>query len=174
MISAFPNYNPYIPHPNSFCIFSRSKDLYSVLFMPKLCPIILPSSFIACGFLKWSLSSYFAIISVLSFFCRGLYSPYGQKSHQHYFVIILVCQGQRENLLHCVCVLSCFSHVRLFATLGTVACQAPLSIGFSRQEYWSGLSLPSSRGSSPPRDFELTSLTSHSYIGSYSIKQFRE
>ena len=42
-----------------------------------------------------------------------------------------------------VCVLSCFSCVQLFATLGTVACQAPLSMGFSRQEYWSGLSFPS-------------------------------
>ena len=35
--------------------------------------------------------------------------------------------------------LSCFSHVWLFATLWTIAYQAPLSIGFSRQEYWSGL-----------------------------------
>ena len=38
-----------------------------------------------------------------------------------------------------VWLLSCFSHVWLFATLWTVACQAPLSIGFSRQEYWSGV-----------------------------------
>ena len=35
------------------------------------------------------------------------------------------------------------SHVRLFAMLWTVACQAPLSMEFSRQEYWSGLPLPS-------------------------------
>ena len=35
--------------------------------------------------------------------------------------------------------LSCFSHVQVFATLWTVAHQAPLSLGFSRQEYWSGL-----------------------------------
>ena len=34
------------------------------------------------------------------------------------------------------------SRVRLFATLWTVARQAPLSIGFSRQEYWSGLPCP--------------------------------
>ena len=34
--------------------------------------------------------------------------------------------------------LSCFSRVRLFATLWTVAHQAPLPMGFSRQEYWSG------------------------------------
>ena len=35
------------------------------------------------------------------------------------------------------------SHVRLLATPWTTAYQAPLSMGFSRQEYWSGLSLPS-------------------------------
>ena len=34
------------------------------------------------------------------------------------------------------------SHVWLFATPWTVACQAPLSMGFSRQEYWSGLPFP--------------------------------
>ena len=44
------------------------------------------------------------------------------------------------------CVLSHFSHVRLFATPWTVARQAPLSMEFSRQEYWSGLPCP------PPRD----------------------
>ena len=36
-----------------------------------------------------------------------------------------------------VCVLSCFSHVRLFATLWTIAFQAPLSVG-----YWSGFLCP--------------------------------
>ena len=35
------------------------------------------------------------------------------------------------------------SGVRLFATLGAVACQASQSMGFSRQEYWSGLPFPS-------------------------------
>ena len=38
------------------------------------------------------------------------------------------------------------SRVRLFATLRTVAHQAPRSMGFSRQEYWSGLPFP------PPGD----------------------
>ena len=38
------------------------------------------------------------------------------------------------------------SHVQLFATLWTVAHQAPPSMGFSRQEYWSGLPFP------PPGD----------------------
>ena len=44
-----------------------------------------------------------------------------------------------------VCMLSHFSCVRLFATLWITACQAPLSMGFSSQEYWSGLPCP------PPR-----------------------
>ena len=35
------------------------------------------------------------------------------------------------------------SRVQLFATLWTVAYQAPLSMGFSRQKYWSGLPFPS-------------------------------
>ena len=34
------------------------------------------------------------------------------------------------------------SHVRFFETLWTVACQAPVSMGFSGEEYWSGLSFP--------------------------------
>ena len=38
-----------------------------------------------------------------------------------------------------MCMLSHFSHVQLFGTLWTTALQAPLSMGFSRQEYWNGL-----------------------------------
>ena len=38
--------------------------------------------------------------------------------------------------------LSCFSHVQLFVTPWTVAHQPPLTMRFSRQEYWSGLSGP--------------------------------
>ena len=46
----------------------------------------------------------------------------------------------------CACMLSLFSHVQLFATPWTVAHQAPVSMGFSRQKYWSGLPFP------PPED----------------------
>ena len=37
---------------------------------------------------------------------------------------------------------SCFSHVQFFATLWTIAHQASVSMGFPRQEYWSGLPFP--------------------------------
>ena len=42
--------------------------------------------------------------------------------------------------------------VWLFVTPWTVVCQAPLSMGFSRQEYWRGLPFPSPGESSQPRD----------------------
>ena len=48
------------------------------------------------------------------------------------------------------------SRVQLFATLWTVACQALLSMGFSRQEYWSGLPFPSP-GDLPDLEIELRS-----------------
>ena len=47
-----------------------------------------------------------------------------------------------DNLHIAICVHACISHVQLFVTLWTVVHQAPLSVGFSRQEHWSGLSCP--------------------------------
>ena len=54
---------------------------------------------------------------------------------------------QRINWIHIhnpvhPSMLSHFSHVQLFETLWNVAHQAPLSMGFPRQEYWSGLTCP--------------------------------
>ena len=59
----------------------------------------------------------------------------------------------------CACVVSHFSRVQLCVTQWTITLQAPLSMGFCKQEYCSGLSCP------PPGDFpnpgiELTSLES--------------
>ena len=62
--------------------------------------------------------------------------------------------------------LSRFSCVQLFATLWTVAHQAPLSMGFSRQEHWRGLPLPSP-GALPHSVTEPTSLSLlHWQVGS--------
>ena len=52
-------------------------------------------------------------------------------------------RGLHIGLLLLLLLLSRFSHVRLCATPETAAHQAPLSLGFSRQERWSGLPLPS-------------------------------
>ena len=64
------------------------------------------------------------------------------------------------------CMLSCFTRVQLFVTPWTVACQAPLSMGFSRQEYWSKLSclLP---GDLPDSRMEPMSLTSPALAGRF-------
>ena len=67
------------------------------------------------------------------------------------------------------------SHVRLLATPGTAAYQAPPSMGFSRQEYWSGVPLPSPRhcltSSKSIQDFMICrtftftiSFNSHNYL----------
>ena len=54
------------------------------------------------------------------------------KSHGQYTFVVVAVQ--------------LLSHILLFVTLWTIARQAPLSVGFSRQDYWSGLTVP------PPGD----------------------
>ena len=63
----------------------------------------------------------------------------------HFCHVGLQCWLLLLTSMH-ACMLSCFSHVWLFVTLWTVAPQALLSMGFSRQEYWSRLPFP------PPGD----------------------
>ena len=71
----------------------------------------------------------------ISFFLHLHSNPLWWKGH-----LFLVCVLEVLIGLHvCVCMVSRFSHVWLFATLRTIALQAPLSVGFSRWEYWSGL-----------------------------------
>ena len=62
--------------------------------------------------------------------------------------------------------LSHFSHVRLFVTPQTVAHQAALSMGFSKQEYWSGLPCPPP-GNLPDPGIKPTSLTSWVLAGAF-------
>ena len=64
------------------------------------------------------------------------------------------------------CMPSRFSHVRLCATLWPVAHQAPLSMGFSRQEYWSGLSCPPP-GDLPDAGTELPSPVASAVTGGF-------
>ena len=67
----------------------------------------------------------------------------------------MIQQSQPRRV--CVCVLRHSSRVWLFTTPGTVAHQAPLSMGFSRQEYWSRLPR-SSTGDLPDPGMEPASL----------------
>ena len=65
-----------------------------------------------------------------------------------------------------VCMLCRFSRVLLLATLWTVTLQAPLSTGFSRQEYWNTLSCPPS-GNLPNPGIEPTVLKSPALTGRF-------
>ena len=65
-----------------------------------------------------------------------------------------------------MCAYCCFGCVQLFAVLWTLAHQAPLCMGFFKQEYWSGLPRP------PPRDLpdpgiKLTFFTSPALAGMF-------
>ena len=58
------------------------------------------------------------------------------------------------------------SHVQLFATPWTIACQAPLIVEFSRQEYWRGLPFPTPRDL-PDLGIEPTSVVSPALAGRF-------
>ena len=62
--------------------------------------------------------------------------------------------------------LSGFSSVQLFVTLWTVAHQAPLSMGFSRPEHWSGLPYPPAGDLTDP-GIEPASLMSPALLGRF-------
>ena len=72
---------------------------------------------------------------------------------------------QVVKLKQSACVLSCYSHVQLSETPWTVAHQVPLSLGFSRQEYLSGLPCPPP-GDPPDPGIKPASLMSPALTGS--------
>ena len=61
-------------------------------------------------------------------------------------VYVCMCVCVCMYVCVCVCVQSLNPHVQLFATPWTIACQAPLTMEFSRQEYWAGSLLPTPLG----------------------------
>ena len=66
----------------------------------------------------------------------------GSKSGKEYIKVVY-CHPAYLTYMQSESEVKSLSHVQLFATPWTVACQAPLSMGFSTQEYWSGLPFPS-------------------------------
>ena len=89
-----------------------------------------------------------------------------------YLIIYLIIAKYSNLMLKAMkytmhaCVLSCFSHVWLFVMLWTVACQAPLSMGFSRQEYWSRVSCSPSEDL-PDQGIESVYLKSPALTGGF-------
>ena len=76
----------------------------------------------------------------------------------------VITLGVWGSISHCVML----SHVRLFATLWMVARQVPLSMEFSRQEYWSGLPFPTP-GDLPNPGIEPMSPESPALAGGFFI-----
>ena len=94
----------------------------------------------------------------------GLYTPKIEIALSLSYEICLWHSWNFRNLG--TCMLSHFSCVQLFVTLRTVAHQAPLSMGFSRQEYWSGLPFPPP-GVLPNPRIEPASLLSPALAGEF-------
>ena len=61
-------------------------------------------------------------------------------------MVINICVDQKKTCVH----VRVLNLVQLFSTPWAVACEAPLSVGFSRQEYWDGLLVPSPKDLSDP------------------------
>ena len=59
----------------------------------------------------------------------------------------------------------------ILATPWTVACRAPLSMGFPRQEYWNGLPFPSPGESSQPRDRTPVSCTTGRFFTNWATRE---
>ena len=71
-----------------------------------------------------------------------------------------------KSIMHVWVHAKSLSHVPLFATLWTIVCQTPLSMGFSRQEYWNGLLFPPP-GDLPDPGIKPMSLTSPALAGRF-------
>ena len=61
-------------------------------------------------------------------------------------MVINICVDQKKTCVY----VRVLNLVQLFSTPWAVACEAPLSVGFSRQEYWDGLLVPSPKDLSDP------------------------
>ena len=84
----------------------------------------------------------------------------------HIFFVAVVGILSILHMYVCACMCaSRFSHIQLVATLWTTAGQAPLSMGFSRPEYWGGLPFPPP-GDLPDPGIEPTSIVSPALAGS--------
>ena len=90
------------------------------------------------GYMSWVQVKYVYLLSKDTYFHKGNNLP---TLHSTLCVLSNLILNQDAMLL-LLLLLSRFSRVRLCATPWTAAHQAPLSMGFSRQEHWSGVPFP--------------------------------
>ena len=165
-LSSFPFFS--ISKSSGFCLH-RHLDLFSVCTFPEKNVASRPTTLSIC-FLHCSLYDLFKNfnwynkIPLLKTLQRnetfisdreeitGLILPYEitKKQYKVRQGSYLSVHRQMNGVHGMLCVLSC---VWLFVTLWAIAHQAPLSMEFSRQEYWSGVAISYSRGPSWPTDW---------------------
>ena len=136
--------------------------------------IIWYGAFTGCGQSKgwnWITSGTRLFLQAVSSVGFLAYTHTESRSQADFFVCVhtaVFFLSLNQELKGFVCVLSHFDCVQLFATLWTIAHQAPLCMGFSRQEYWSGLPCPSP-GDLPHPGIEPISLTIPALAGGFFI-----
>ena len=103
--------------------------------------------------LGWgTMSKHISITLTRHLLGSGNYARFHEDSKDHdCFDHCCITRVKKSDDILCSCVLSRFSCIQHFATLWTVAHQAPLSMGFPRQQYWSGLPCPLPGDLSDPR-----------------------
>ena len=163
---SFRNTKAYTAWPKQFSplllfscsVISDSLWPYTMQHTRLPCPSLSPGACSnSCSFSRWchpTVSS-----SVIPFSsCPQSFPASGFFPMSRLFAVL------GDILCVCVCVRCRFSCDQLFVTLWTITHQAPLSMEFSRQEYWSGLPCPPS-GDLPDRGIEPTSLMSPALVG---------
>ena len=93
-------------------------------------------------YLIWPKRNYLYTTYILINYLSYLYTRQKKKKNTKHMIKLRILGNAYPGLSVWVLLLS---HVRLFATPWTVACQASLSLELSRQEYWSELPFPSLR-----------------------------
>ena len=81
-----------------------------------------------------------------------------QTCDNHFLMYVSQLLMLYTLIVYSTCMLEHFRYVHLFVTLQTAAFQAPLSVGFFKQAYWSGLPCP------PPGDLPNPGIKPESYI----------
>ena len=97
---------------------------------------------------------------------------FSEVSYRIFYLILPLSVLSEKEIMQwslALCMLSQYSPVWPFATLWTVDCQAPLSMKFSRQEYWSKLPCTPPEDLPDPRDWTPMSLTSPAFSGRFFI-----
>ena len=120
-----------INFPFFFLLFSHCSmsDLHGLQPTRLLCPWDFPGKNTGVG---------------CCFLLQGIFSPRNQMPSLALAGIVFTTKPPgKPNITYQFSSVQLFSRVRLFATPWTVTCQAPLSMDFSRQEYWTGLLFPS-------------------------------